>query len=88
MEIRDVIGSLRERDLALQNEINAIRLAIHLIEYRLSKLDDVSRETKGDNGDGDASNTQLELPLEAPAPETGVGTPRVRRGGKPRRDVQ
>jgi len=48
MEIRDVIGNLREKYLELQGEINALRLAQHLIEYRLTVLDQimsVSRET-------------------------------------------
>ena len=84
MDIRDVIGELRERDLALQNEINALRLAIHLCEYRLSKLDDVSRETKGENENGD---TTEQLPGSGPeaAPEAGVGTQRRRGGRQPRR---
>jgi len=55
MEIRDVIGSLRQSHLDLLNQINAIRLDIHLIEYRLSKMEErlpipvrrkVSRETE------------------------------------------
>lgn len=88
MDIRDVIGELRERDLALQNEINALRLAIHLCEYRLSKLEPVSRETKGDKENGDETTELPGAATPAPAEEADLGKVRPRRDRKPRRDVQ
>jgi len=83
MEIRDVIGSLREKDLDLQDRINALRLDIHLLEYRLSNLERVSRETKGDNGNGD-SPEQLQAADPSSQAEAGVGPKRVRKQHKVR----
>lgn len=86
MEIRDVIGELRERILDLQNQIHHLRLAIHLCEYRLSKLDDVSRETKGDNANG-IPTTDVELSVAVPpaSAEADLGATRKPRNARPRR---
>ena len=64
MEIRDVIGSLRERQLQLSSEINSLRFDIKYLEGRVAALTDlimdVSRETRkptNSEGDGNASSS-------------------------------
>jgi len=54
--IHDVIGDLRTKHLIVLRRINEVRLAMHLLEKRLDRLDGlgVSRETYEEISDGDA----------------------------------
>lgn len=86
MYIHDVIGSLRERNLELQAQIDALRLDYHLLDKALARheallhnLSHVSRETYRPEGDGNGSSSAL-FEIDPPAAEASVGARRKRRG--------
>ena len=80
MEIRDVIGNLRLADLEIIRKIDALRLDIHLLRYRLDRIEnpcpatDPALSTKEDVSDGDLTpDSKPARPSRPAAKEARVG---------------
>ena len=81
-EIRDVIGDLRSSYLEVTRRIDELRLTLHLLEWRMAKLENPSaastlEDTQSTLEDPSGNSIDsLPRPTPAPAPTPSVGQKR------------
>jgi len=81
-EIRDVIGQIRADYLALRKDIDGLRLAVHLLEYQLGKLENPRGATQStlEDPDGNTIDSLAPSPPSGPTASPSVG--KVSKGRK------